>query len=428
MTFMQLASIDLAALSKAQLKAYTKVAREQWGRSIDLRTANVHDLTEYLQMFLAWKTESENAIAETAPEQITTAENSKAEEVLTTQKTIMISEKYPLLVRRLVSFAAHRIANSTQHQESQIKGEITYQNYVTNRILMQLPIMRRVLDLGQDLSMNEISPIANEDPRYVACKLAIRECQMQLMALKRSLPTNPRPEHYAQAEKEVTTYLQVEQKPTHLSKREKWHLSQALMWGQVPQDWSYLGQGYEALSEPVLETFTLAGEPIAHITRNAYGVLCLNALKIMFSDIDFGDDNYDSEVSCHSSPWNRKENPEVSEVMDAIAEVANDYDLRFEVYKTCKGYRLLEMSRTWNPTGVESSAVLERMGCDRLYQKLCIAQDCYRARLEVKPWRIGDVVCHHVETIGSGKNIEEAIVIQKIHDQYCLGDADGDLA
>jgi hypothetical protein len=41
MTFMQLASIDLAALSKAQLKAYAKIARQQWGRSIDLRTANL---------------------------------------------------------------------------------------------------------------------------------------------------------------------------------------------------------------------------------------------------------------------------------------------------------------------------------------------------------------------------------------------------
>ena len=57
------------------------------------------------------------------------------------------------------------------------------------------------------------------------------------------------------------------------------------MWGEVPADWSYLGEGYEALSEPVLQSFTIAGEPIAHITRNAYGTLCLNALKIMFVDI-----------------------------------------------------------------------------------------------------------------------------------------------
>jgi hypothetical protein len=95
--------------------------------------------------------------------------------------------------------------------------------------------------------------------------------------------------------------------------------------------------------------------------------------------------------------------------MEAIAEVANDYDLRFEVYRTCKGLQAFRDVTHLDPTGVESSAVLERMGCDRLYQKLCIAQDCYRARLEVKPWRIGEVVCRHINTIGNGQSIEEAI-------------------
>ncbi|KAB8334657.1 hypothetical protein SD80_009910 [Scytonema tolypothrichoides VB-61278] len=66
--------------------------------------------------------------------------------------------------------------------------------------------------------------------------------------------------------------------------------------------------------------------------------------------------------------------------------------------------------------------MLEKMGCDRLYQKLCIAQDCYRARLEIKPWRYGDTVCHLVEVIGNANNSEQAIAVQKIHDEFCLGD------
>jgi hypothetical protein len=55
MTLQQLASLDLNALTKAQLKTYVKEAREEWGCSIDLRSAKQPELIEYLQMFLLWK-------------------------------------------------------------------------------------------------------------------------------------------------------------------------------------------------------------------------------------------------------------------------------------------------------------------------------------------------------------------------------------
>lgn len=61
MTFQQLASIDLNALNKVQLKSYVRIARDEWNRPIDLRTANLHDLIEYLNMFLQFKAEAENA-------------------------------------------------------------------------------------------------------------------------------------------------------------------------------------------------------------------------------------------------------------------------------------------------------------------------------------------------------------------------------
>lgn len=69
MSFKELASIDLYALSKVQLKSYVKLARSEWNKPIDLRSANSHDLIEYLAMYLMWKAQSEDAIAE-APEAI----------------------------------------------------------------------------------------------------------------------------------------------------------------------------------------------------------------------------------------------------------------------------------------------------------------------------------------------------------------------
>lgn len=61
MTYQQLASIDLNALNKVQLKSYVRIAREEWQRAIDLRTANIYDLIEYLTMYLQFKTELETA-------------------------------------------------------------------------------------------------------------------------------------------------------------------------------------------------------------------------------------------------------------------------------------------------------------------------------------------------------------------------------
>lgn len=83
MTFESLASIDLNALSKAQLKSYVKLAREEWGHQIDLRSANIHDLIEYLQMYLRFKAESENSISCAEPEAIAPQEAEVIEAELT---------------------------------------------------------------------------------------------------------------------------------------------------------------------------------------------------------------------------------------------------------------------------------------------------------------------------------------------------------
>ncbi len=68
MTFQTLASIDLAVCTKAQLKAFVKLARDEWGTLIDLRSASVHDLIEYLTMYLAHKAAAEEPeVATVAP-------------------------------------------------------------------------------------------------------------------------------------------------------------------------------------------------------------------------------------------------------------------------------------------------------------------------------------------------------------------------
>ncbi|WP_246163091.1 MULTISPECIES: hypothetical protein [Brasilonema] len=104
-------------------------------------------------------------------------------------------------------------------------------------------------------------------------------------SIKRSPPILPSEEHYIKAKRQVLRYLKSDKKPKYLSNRERWHLAQ-LRVGKTPEEWGYLDHGYEALTEPTLTSFLLNGEPLAHITRNSYGLLCLNSPQVMFVDID----------------------------------------------------------------------------------------------------------------------------------------------
>lgn len=62
MSFETLASIDLASCGRLQLRAFVKLARREWNRTIDLRSATAADLIEYLQMYLAFKAETDAVV------------------------------------------------------------------------------------------------------------------------------------------------------------------------------------------------------------------------------------------------------------------------------------------------------------------------------------------------------------------------------
>jgi len=94
MSFQELSSIDLYALSKQQLKNYTKLARAEWNKPIDLRTANSHDLIEYLVMYLSWKAENEVA------EEIEAQEPTAQEEECIPSFNEVAKATIPLLLKR----------------------------------------------------------------------------------------------------------------------------------------------------------------------------------------------------------------------------------------------------------------------------------------------------------------------------------------
>lgn len=61
MTTTDICSVDIAGLSKTNLKALVKVARAEWGSPIDLRSASEGAMCDYLRLYRQWKLDQEAA-------------------------------------------------------------------------------------------------------------------------------------------------------------------------------------------------------------------------------------------------------------------------------------------------------------------------------------------------------------------------------
>jgi hypothetical protein len=59
------------------------------------------------------------------------------------------------------------------------------------------------------------------------------------------------------------------------------------------------------------------------------------------------------------------------------------------VYRTAAGLRYLLPATELDPTSDEVRELFKRLKADPCYARLCRVQECYRARLSPKPWRIG---------------------------------------
>jgi hypothetical protein len=64
-------------------------------------------------------------------------------------------------------------------------------------------------------------------------------------------------------------------------------------------------------------------------------------------------------------------------------------DWRVRVYRTPAGCRVLAMHRPFDPSEDEALAFMSAVKTDPIYMRMCRNQQCFRARLSAKPWRIG---------------------------------------
>ena len=176
------------------------------------------------------------------------------------------------------------------------------------------------------------------------------------------------------------------------------------------------------------------------VTRNAYGARCLNTPNVFFADIDFESESPASSshtFSIFSAVWlgtmalawvlgwlswpvalglfmlalvittfmasalNKRKQvtmaaaPVVLSAPEQAAKVrVQDFldthpGWGFRLYRTPAGLRLMATHQTLLPHDPEVALALQALGADPLYTAMCLKQNCFRARLTAKPWRIG---------------------------------------
>lgn len=237
------------------------------------------------------------------------------------------------------------------------------------------------------------------------------------------------------------------------------------------------------------------------ITRNAYGARCLNTPNVLFADLDFAKPfvrvkpitHFVIAIAFWSAigwffQWSLLTMAIILGIVTALfmltnvlrsraGLVATEVDARrlidrflahhpdwhFRIYRTPAGYRLLAMHRTFDPHEPAVEECFRELGTDPVYARMCRNQNCFRARVSPKPWRIGIEshlrprpgvwpisaefmpirqrwvaeyeakaegysACRFVESIGSGVENSTAQTVQRIHDEMCGAMADKPLA
>lgn len=236
------------------------------------------------------------------------------------------------------------------------------------------------------------------------------------------------------------------------------------------------------------EVVRRAGDVV--ITRNGYGALCLNTPNVLFADLDYPRPPRPAGPSRRVS-WLgvaagaalaaagalfagaaiatvgaagllayqlkarnlRKGFAPKAVLLSRIESYLEQHPERLlHLYETPNGMRALVMDRTFDPLSQESETTLAALSNDPLFVRLCRQQQCFRARLTPKPWRVptlgsarppkklwpldaerlvkhrewvaryeaqtqGFAACRYLETRGNAPACAAALAVQAVHDE-----------
>ena len=131
------------------------------------------------------------------------------------------------------------------------------------------------------------------------------------------------------------------------------------------------------------------------MTRNNYGAVILNTARVAFIDLDFPSTAGGGQLKRLFARWFGKPVPSPdaqreSAIWQWLEQfVAVNPGHGFRVYRTFAGLRAIATHDLFDPTSPTTLEMLQKLGTDPLYVRLCKVQECFRARLTPKPWRCG---------------------------------------
>jgi len=227
-------------------------------------------------------------------------------------------------------------------------------------------------------------------------------------------------------------------------------------------------------------------------TRNAYGAHCLNTPNVLFVDIDFDDApslrltliifsvflTAAVAVGILGRSWKiglglvlfawlnaffvaRPLQRWINRLQGGSEQATRNRIERFllrnpqwslRLYRTPAGLRVLATHQTFEPSDPAVADCFAALGADPIYRRMCLNQQCFRARVTAKPWRIGIghhmrpqpgvwpvapermplreawiaeyearatafAACRFVETLGSGVSHPDVRRVQELHDE-----------
>lgn len=239
------------------------------------------------------------------------------------------------------------------------------------------------------------------------------------------------------------------------------------------------------------EVLSRHGEEV--VTRNSYGAHCLNTPRALFADVDFASTPRAGLRFAvfgllallavviggfHLQSWGvaggmlllallltgplaggmdrlnllRKGGHERIARQRLMDFLAGHPAWNVRLYRTPGGFRLLATHQAFEASAPEVQQFFAAVGADPVYVRMCSNQQCFRARLTAKPWRIGigdhmrprpgiwpvhpdrlgirqqwvaayeraaasHSACHFVESLGSGKVDPEISTVVVLHDR-----------
>ena len=123
----------------------------------------------------------------------------------------------------------------------------------------------------------------------------------------------------------------------------------------------------------------------AVVTRNRYGAEVLNCARLIMIDVD-----KPPAQGFWAQLFKPDGRPVKARMLDHLRKTIRTLDQRvgYRIYETHSGFRVIITGIQMAPKERAVTRLFEAMNSDPLYAMMCRRQDCYRARLTPKPYRI----------------------------------------